>query len=111
MSAHTSGSLPLHGAVPVEASKIWAMFAKGRGCAGFCLWPVWPLSRTSPFPLEDLPGCFKRLVCKHFRRQFPQGAPSAPKSGRKSALGWSPLRAKGPEPLDQVGAPNSQAKA
>ena len=66
MSAHTSGSLPLHGAVPVEASKIWARFAKGRGCAGFCLWPVWPLSRTGPFPLEDLPGCFKRLVCKHF---------------------------------------------
>ena len=87
MSAHTSGSLPLHGAVPLEARKIWARFAKGRGCVGFCVWPVWPLSRTCTLPLEDLPGCFQRPVCKHSVGLFPQGAHSAPKSGRKALWG------------------------
>ena len=53
MSAHTPGSLPLHGAVTLEARKIWARLAKGRGRAGLSLWPVGPLSRTGPLPVED----------------------------------------------------------
>ena len=28
MTAHTHGSLPLHGAVPLEARKVWARLAK-----------------------------------------------------------------------------------
>ena len=87
MSAHTSGSLPLHGAVHVEARKVWARFAKGMGPAGFCLQPVWPLSRTCTLPLEDLPGCFQRPVCKHSGRLLPHVTHSAPKSGRKALWG------------------------
>ena len=68
---------------------MWARFAKGRGCAGFCLWPVWPLSRTCTLPLEDLPGCFQRPVCKHSGRLFPQATHYAPKSGRKALWGGS----------------------
>ena len=90
MSAHTSSSLPIHGAVPVETRKIWARFAKGRGCAGFRLWTVWPLSRNCTLPLEDLPGCFQRPVCKPSGGLFPQAAHSAPKSRRK-ALWCGPL--------------------
>ena len=87
ISAHTPGSLLLHGAVPLEARKVWARLAKGRGRAGFCLWPVGPLSKTGPLPLEDLPGCFQRPVCKHSRRVYPQAAHSPPKSGRKALWG------------------------
>ena len=83
MTAHTHGSLPLHGAVPLEARKVWARLAKSRGCAGFCLWSVGPLSRTGPLPLEDLPGCFQRPFCKQSHPLFPQAAHSSPKSGRK----------------------------
>ena len=64
MTAHTHGSLSLHGAVPLRARKIWARLAKCRGCAGLCRWPVGPLSRTGPLPLEALPSCFQRPVCK-----------------------------------------------
>ena len=87
MSAHTSGSLPLHGAIPVEARNILAMFAKGRGCAVFCLWPVWTLSRSCPLPLEHFPVCFKMPVCKHSLQLFPEAAPGDPKSRRKALWG------------------------
>ena len=79
MSARTSRSLPFHGVIPLEARKIWARLAKGRGHAGFCLWPVGPLSRTGP-----LPG---RESCMHSCQLFPQAAHSAPKSGRKALQG------------------------
>ena len=59
MSRHTPCSLPLHGAVPLEARKVWPRLAKGRGHAGFCLWPVGPQSRTGPLPLEDIPAASK----------------------------------------------------
>ena len=87
MSGQTPRCLPLHWAVTLEASKFWARLAKGRGRAGFCLWPVGPLSRSSPLPLEDLPGCFQRPVCKHSRRVYPQAAHCPPKSGRKALWG------------------------
>ena len=83
MTAHTHSSLPLHGAVPLEARKVWARLAKGRGCAGFCLWPVGPLSRNGPLPRKDHPGCFQRPVCEQSLPLFLQAAHSAPKSGRK----------------------------
>ena len=95
MSAHTSASLPLHGAVPLEARKIWARFAKGRGCAGFCLWPVWPLSRTCTLPVEDLPGCFQRPVCKHSGRLFPQARTLRLSPGEKR-FGVVPSQGQGP---------------
>ena len=94
----------------MEARKIWARFAKGRGCSGFCLWTVWPLTRTCTLPLEDLPGCFQWPVCKHSDQLVPQARHCASVL-EKSALGLSPLRAKGPEPVEQLGAPNTQAKA
>ena len=87
MSGQTPLSLPLHRAVTLEARKVWARLAKGRGHAGFCLWPVGPLSRSGPLPLEDLHGCFQRLICKHSRRLFPQATHSAPKPGRKELCG------------------------
>ena len=87
ISAHTPGSLLLHGAVPLEARKVWARLAKGRGRAGFCLWPVGPLGKTGPLPLEDLPGCFQRPVCKHSCRVDPQATHCSPKSGRKALWG------------------------
>ena len=87
MSGHTPRNLLLHGAIPLEARKIWARLPKGRDQAGFCLWPVGPLSRTGPLPLEDLPGCFQRPVCKHSRRLSLQAAHSAPKCGRKVLWG------------------------
>ena len=87
MTAHTHGSLSLHGAVPLGARKIWARFAKCRGCAVLCRWPVGPLSRTGPLPLEDLPSCFQRPVCKQPCLLFPQAAHSPPKSGRKALWG------------------------
>ena len=87
MTAHTHGSLPLHGAVPLEARTMWARLAKSRGCAGFCLWPLGPLSRTSPLPLEDLPGCFQRPICKQSPPLFPQAAHSPLKSRRKALWG------------------------
>ena len=62
MSGQTPRSLPLHWAVTLEASKFWARLAKGRGRAGFCLWPVGPLSRTGLLPLEEIHGCFQRPV-------------------------------------------------
>ena len=95
MSAHTSGSLPLLGAVPVEARKIWARFTKGRGCAGFCLWPVWPLSRTFTLPLEDVPGCFQRPFCKHSGRLFPQARTLRLIPGEKH-FGVVPSQGQGP---------------
>ena len=87
MTAHTHRSLPLHVAVPLEARKVWARLAKARGRAGFCLWPVGPLGKTGPLPLEDLPGCFQRPVCKHSCRLFLQASHYAPKSGRKALWG------------------------
>ena len=96
MSGHTPRSLTLHGAVPLEARKVWARLDESRGHAGFCLWPVVPLSRTGPVPLADLPGCFQRPVCKHSHRLFPQAVHSAPKPGRK-ALWGGPVS--GPLPL------------
>ena len=87
MSAHTPGSLPLPGTVPLDARKIWARLAKGRGHAGLSLWPVGPLSRTGLLPVEDFTDCFQRLVCKHSCRVFPQAAHSAPKPGRKAFWG------------------------
>ena len=87
MSGQTPCSLPLHWAVTLEASKFWARLAKGRGRAGFCLWPVGPLSRSGPLPLEGLHGCFQRPIRKHSRRLFPQAAHYAPKSGRKALWG------------------------
>ena len=68
MSGQTPRSLPLHWAVTLEASKFWARLAKGRGRAGFCLWPVGPLSRSSPLPLEDLPGCFESTLAGYSRK-------------------------------------------
>ena len=65
MSVHTPATCPFMGAVPLEARKVWARLAKGRGHAGICLWPVVLLSRTGPLLLEYLPGCFQRPVCKH----------------------------------------------
>ena len=87
MSGQTPRSLSLHWAVTPEASKVWARLAKGRGRAGFCLWPVGPLSRSGPLPLEDLHGCLQRPICKHSRQLFPKAAHSAPKSGRKALWG------------------------
>ena len=68
MSGQTPRSLPLHWAVTLEASKFWARLAKGRGRAGFCLWPVGPLSRSSPLPLEDLHGCFESTLAGYSRK-------------------------------------------
>ena len=110
MSGHTPGDLLLHGAVPLEARKIWARLPKGTGRAGLSLWSVRPLSRTGLLPVEDFPGCFQRPVCKHSSRLFPKDAHSAPKPGRK-ALGWSTLKALGPEPGDQPGGPKAQANS
>ena len=59
MTAHTHCSLPLHGAVPLEARKIWARLPKGRGCAALSLWPVGPLSRTGLFPVAHFPAASK----------------------------------------------------
>ena len=70
MSGHTPFILPLHGAVTLEARKFSARLPKGGGHAGFCLWPVGPLNRNSPLPLEDVPSCFQRPVCKHSCRLF-----------------------------------------
>ena len=80
-------SLPLYVAVPLEARKVWARLAKARGRAGCCLWHVGPLGKTGPLPLEDLPGCFQRPVCKHSRRVYPHAAHCPPKSGRKALWG------------------------
>ena len=55
----TARSLSLPGAVALEARNVWARLAKGRGHAGFCLWPVGPQSRTGPLPLEDIPAASK----------------------------------------------------
>ena len=60
---------------------------QGQGPCWLCLWPVRPLSRTGPLPLEDLRGCFQSPVCKHSRRLYPQAAHSPPKSGRKALWG------------------------
>ena len=72
MSAHTPGSLPLHGAVPLEARNIWARLPKGRGCAALSLWPVGPLSRTGLFPVEHFPaaskGRFASTLASSFRK-------------------------------------------
>ena len=68
MSGQTPSSLPLHSAVTLEASKFWARLAKGRGRAGFCLWPVGTLSRSSPLPLEDLHGCFESTLAGYSRK-------------------------------------------
>ena len=68
MSGQTPRSLPLHWAVTLEASKFWARLAKGRGRAGFRLWPVGPLSRSSPLPLEDLHGCFESTLAGYSRK-------------------------------------------
>ena len=68
MSGQTPRSLPLHWAVTLEASKFWARLAKGRGRAGFCLWPVGPLSRSSPLPLEHLHGCFETTLAGYSRK-------------------------------------------
>ena len=87
MSGQTPRSLPLHWAVTLEARKVWARLAKGMGRAGFCLWPVGPLSRNGPLPREDLPGCFQRPFCKQSHPLFPQAAHSSPKSGRKELWG------------------------
>ena len=69
MSGQTPRSLPLHWAVTQEASKFWARLAKGRGRAGFCLWPVGPLSRSSPLTLEDLHGCFESTLAGYSRKR------------------------------------------
>ena len=58
MTGHTRCSLPLYW----RGRKVWARLAKGRGRAGFCLWPVGPLSRTGLLPLEEIHGCFQRPV-------------------------------------------------
>ena len=87
MSGPSPRSLPLGGAVPPEARKVWARLARVRGPAGSCPWPVGPLSTTGPLPLEDLPGCLQRPLCKHSRRLFPPAAQNAPKSGRKALRG------------------------
>ena len=87
MSGHTPHSLPLHEAVPLEARKVWSRLTNCRGSIGFCLWPVGPLNRTGPLPLDNLPCCFQRLVFKHSRRLFPQAAHCPPKSGRKALWG------------------------
>ena len=52
MSGHTPRDLLLHGAVPLEIRKIWTKLPKGRGRAGLNHWPVGPLSRTGPLPVE-----------------------------------------------------------
>ena len=59
MLGHTPWDLLLHGAVPLEARKIWARLPKGRGCAALSHWPVGPLSRTSLFPVEHFPAASK----------------------------------------------------
>ena len=46
MSGHIPRSLPLQGAVPLEARKFWARLQKGRDHAGFCLWSVGLPSRA-----------------------------------------------------------------
>ena len=87
MSGHTPRDLFLHGPVPLEARKIWARLPKGRGRSGLSHWPLGRLRRPGPLPLEYLPGCFQRLVCKHSCRLFPPAARYAPKSGRKALWG------------------------
>ena len=42
-----------------RAKQLAQVLPLGDGRAGFCLWPVGPLGKTGPLPLEDLPGCFK----------------------------------------------------
>ena len=59
MSGHTPRDLFLHGAVQLEARKIWASLPKGRGHAGLSHWPVGPLSRTGPLPVEHFPAAAK----------------------------------------------------
>ena len=83
MSGHTPRDLILHGAVPLEARKIWARLPKGRGHAGLSLWPVGPLNRTGPLPLEDLPGSFQRTFCKHSCRLFRKPRTLLPSPGEK----------------------------
>ena len=67
--------------------------------------------QNRPSPSGTLPGCFKRAVCKHSCRVYPQAVHSPPTSGRKSSFGRSSLRALGPEPGDQLGGPHAQAKS
>ena len=59
MLGHTPRDLLLNGAVPLEARKNWARLPKGRGCAALSLWPVGPLSRTGPLPVEHFPAASK----------------------------------------------------
>ena len=110
MSGHTPRSLPLHGAVPLEARQVWARLAKGRGRAGFCLWPVGLLSRSGPLPLEDLSGYFQRPGCK-LSPAVPASRTLCSQAQEKSASGWFSLKALAPESGDQLGCPHSQAKA
>ena len=59
MSGHTPRDLFLHGPVPLEERKIWAQLPKGRGWAGLSHWPLGPLSRTGPLPVEHFPAASK----------------------------------------------------
>ena len=59
MSGHTPRDLFLHGPVPLEARKIWARLPKGRGRSGLSHWPLGPLSRTGPLPVEHFPAASK----------------------------------------------------
>ena len=59
MSGLTSRDLLLHGAVLLEARKIWARLPMGRWRAGLSHWPVGPLSRTGPLPVVHFPAASK----------------------------------------------------
>ena len=48
MFGHTPCSLPLQGGVPLDARKVLERLAKSMGHAGFCIWPVLPVSRADP---------------------------------------------------------------
>ena len=81
MSVHTPATCPFMGAVPLEARKVWARLAKGRGHAGLCLWPVGPLSITGHLPLEDCPGCFQGQLASTLLdgcNSLPEGGPLFP---------------------------------
>ena len=106
MSVHTPRDLFLHGPEPLEARRIWAQLPKGRGWAGLSHWPLGPLSRSSPLPLEDLHGCFESTLAGYSRK--PRTVLLSPGEKR---FGWSSNRALGPEPGDQLGVPHAQAKS
>ena len=110
MSAHTPGSLPLHRGSTTGGKEHLGQASPGQGPCWVKLLACGAFEQNRPSPSGRPPRQLPKNLLQALLPALPQAAHSAPKPGRKAFWG-GPLSGLGPEPVDQLGGPHTQAKA